>query len=176
MASKELIQIDTLLSAQQFKDICPLNADKYEAMNSLVDYFGALSGGNQMATVTANVGAVQAAARVTFTGAPTNAQAGTLGNLSITAVTSGATGRQFNIGGSVAITATNFATMVNAQYPNVLTAVANSGADGRVDITAVVPGVTGNNIDISIGNLANTTLTSTFADGSNGTTYTLNLT
>lgn len=172
--SKQLLVIDTQLSAQQFKDVCPLSAGKLQGAISLSNYMAALAGGNQMASVKVKVGAVNAAAAITFSGLPTNGQQCFIGNVTVTAVSGTPGAGQFQIGGSASTTATNLAAYINANYPEVMTAVANASA-GRVDITAVVPGLAGNSLGISIGTLANTTLTSSFAGGSDGTSYNLDL-
>lgn len=171
--SKQLIVIDSPgLTADGFKSVCNLAPGQLDACNSLVDYFGALAGGNQMATVDVKVGAVQASSKITFSGAPTAEQQCYIGNITVTAKSNGATGYEFNIGGSVGVTATNLANMINAQFAGIMSAVALAGA---VTITAVVPGVSGNALGISVGNLSNTTLNNSFQGGSDGTTTILTL-
>jgi phage tail sheath gpL-like len=149
------------------------NAPRLLGQN-LVNYFaGLVSGTRSAALLTFAVGATQATATVTFTGAPSNGETMSLGNNTITAVTSGATGLQFNIGANVTASATNLAALINANAT--LSAIFSAtSAVGVVTITVIVPGAFGNAIQLSE-SLSNTTATA-FAGGGAGTAYTADLT
>lgn len=170
--SKQLILIDTNLTAAQFKSVCPMAAGPVEGLQSLENYIVALEGGNQSADVTAKVGAVSASATFTVTSTgPTNTQAGSLLNQTLTAVTSGADPAmgQFNINATPANVAASMVLAINATLG---TKVLATSALGVVTVTALVPGVMGNGLQISAGNLSNVAA-GAFANGSDGTKYTL---
>lgn len=173
MSLQRLI-INTSLSAVGFQSVCPLAAGDLEAIQSLENYFGALAGGNQMALVSVNVGAVQAAGTVTFASTgPTNGQTCTIAGVTFTAVTSGATGNQFNINATPATVAANLATAINAAAS--MSGIVTAAAVGAVcTLTAVVPGTMGNGLVMANVNLSNTTIVS-FTGGTNGTAYSLDL-
>lgn len=171
--SKQLIIIDTELSADGFKSVCNLAPGQMEALVQLENYFGALSGGNQSAEVKVKVGAVQASCAITFSGNPTAAQACYIGNATITAKASGAvpTNGEFNIGVNATATAANLAATINIYWADVIEASANLGV---VSLKAAMPGKSGNGLGVSAGNLSNATLDHSFTGGSDGTTYVIN--
>ncbi|NJO18758.1 MAG: hypothetical protein HC838_00030 [Spirulinaceae cyanobacterium RM2_2_10] len=173
MSLQRLI-INSDLSSDGFKSVCDLSPGQLPAANNFHDYIGGLCGGNYMALLSFAVGAVQAAATYTVaTGGSTNGQAGTLLNTTLTAVTSSAdpTMGQFNIS---ATAATQAASMVIAINTVLGTKVLATSLLGVVTITALVPGVVGNGLQISAGNLSNVTA-GAFAGGSDGTAYALDL-
>lgn len=79
-----------------------------------------------------------------LTGQPTAGQAITVAGVTFTAVASGATGNQFNIGASAAATATNLAAAINASTPNAVkpVGVINATAPLRNVVNACVSGST----------------------------------
>lgn len=79
------------------------------------------------------------------TGVPTNGQTVTIGTEVYTFVTSGATGKQVNIGGTNLITATSFAAVVNANSA-LVSAVDTAGT---VALTAINSGTIGNSITLT---------------------------
>lgn len=102
----------------------------------------AMSGGSN--------GPVSATATLTSTGAATNGDTGLVANQTLTAKTSGAVpaNGEFNLSATVGTQAANIALAINsvAALKNVCTATALAGV---VTITAVVPGTTGNGLQIS---------------------------
>ena len=118
-----------------------------------------------------SIGAVSATG--TFTIAAGNLSANdtvTIGGVAFTAKASGATGNQFNIGGSATATATNCAAAVNASS-SCLGLVSASSALGVVTFTSIVPGIVGNQITLAKsatnGSVSGANLTS----GAEGTVY-----
>jgi phage tail sheath gpL-like len=167
MSIQRLI-IDTPETVSQFDSICPLAGDKRQGGINLGNYIHSLSAGVKSADLKANVGAVKATATITFTGAPSDNETCSIGNVTFTAKTSGATGNEFNIGTSVAITASNLANAINANTTlnKFLTASSNAGV---VTLTCEVPGLIGNALQLSEA-LSNATAVA-FANGSDGTLH-----
>lgn len=170
--SKQLILIDTDLSTDGFKSVCPMEAGPVEGLQSLENYVVALEGGNQMADVTAKVGAVGASA--TFTVSSTgsaNGQEGTLLNQTLSAVTSGAdpAAGEFNINATPATQAASMVLAIQAILGDQLT-VSRNGA--VVTVTSKIPGALSNGLQIAAGDLANVAVAQ-FSGGSDGTEYTL---
>lgn len=132
-----------------------------------------LQGGLQSTTsLKVLVGAVKAAGTVTFSSTgPTNTQTMTIAGVTFTAVTSGATGNQFNISATPATVAANLASAINAatSMAGIVTATSLLGV---VTITAVVPGLIGNGLVVSAGTLSNTVVV-TPVGGLDGTEYSL---
>lgn len=160
-------------SAVQFESVCPLAVGGPDAAVNLADYFTSLSTRNNTATVLIQVGAVQATGSVIFSGAPSNNETVTIGNVVFTAKTSGATGNQFNISGST-VTATNLAAAINASASMAGICTASIVVAGTVILTAVVAGLSGNALALSEA-LSNATATA-FSGGTAGTQTTLSLT
>lgn len=72
-----------------------------------------------------------------------------INGIAFTAVASGATGNQFNIGGSDAITATNLAAAIVASAtPGMVGIIASTASTNVVTVTTIVPGAFGNDYDI----------------------------
>ena len=120
-------------------------------------------------TMKASINAVQSFGLITFTGAPTAAETCVIAGVTFTARASGATGNEFNIGGTISITAANLAAAINAStsLSGIVTATSLLGV---VTITSVVPGAIGNFITLTE-SLSNATATA-FASGANGNTFT----
>lgn len=116
-------------------------------------------------------GVVQATGAVTFSGAPTAAETLSIANVTFTARASGASGNEFNIGGTTTITATNLAAAINASA-NLSGKVTATSALGVVTLTSVVGGLVGNGLELSE-SMTNTTVTA-FSGGSDGSSVTLN--
>lgn len=170
--SKQLILIDTDLSKAGFQSVCPMDAGPIEGLQSLENYIVALEGGSQSADVTAKVGAISATATFTFTSTgPTNGQTASLLNTTLTAVTSNANPAlgQFNISATPATVAASMVLAINAVLG---TKVVATSALGVVTVTAKIPGVMGNGLQISAGTLSNTSA-GAWANGSDGTEYVL---
>ena len=171
--SKQLILIDTALSTDSFKAICPMAAGPIEGLQALENYIVALEGGNQSAAVTAKVGAVSATATITSTGTAANNETMKLANQTITAKTSGAVpaSGEFNISATPATQAASIALAINSvvALQGIVSAVA---VQGVVTVTAAIPGKASNGLECADVNLANVAV-SGFSGGSDGTSYTL---
>lgn len=88
-----------------------------------------------------------AEATLTFSGQPVATETVTIANTVFTAVASGATGTQFNIGSTVAETITNLVAKINANLTNIVIATATSTT--LLTIQAFVIGPAGNGIQFS---------------------------
>lgn len=172
MAFSRLV-IEHPLTAEQLQSKLGLERqDKISSALELGKYMRSLAAGLQSADLDLHVGAVQATGLVSFSGLPSNDEILTIANVVFTAKSSGATGNQFNIGGSATITAANLAAAINASA-NLSGIVTASSAAGVVTLTAVVPGKAGNGLQLSEG-LSNATVTA-FASGADGTAYSFDL-
>lgn len=175
MPSLVRLVIESNGTAADFKSQCNLAMGGLGAANNFVDYLGGLTGGNLSgASLAFQVGATKATGTVTFSSTgPTNGQTCTLFGVTFTAVTSSATGNQFNINATPATVASNFATAVNAatSLSGIVTA---SALLGVVTLSAVVPGKIGNGLVMANVNLSNTVFV-TLANGADGTATTINM-
>jgi hypothetical protein len=172
MSLQRLI-INSDLSAVGFRSVCDLSPGQLPATENFLNYIAGLTGGNYMALLSFATGAVQATATFTHTGTAANGQIGTLLNTNLTAVTAGAVpaSGQFNISGTPATQAASMVLAINAVLG---TKVLATNLLGVVTITSLVPGVMGNGLQISAGNLANVAA-GAWANGSDGTAYTIDL-
>lgn len=138
-------------------------------IRKLASYFGSIQVGAINANVVATPGMVFATGTITNT-ALAAADTITIGAQTLTAVSSGATANQFNIGGSVTITAANIVTVVNS-HAVLSKVVSASSLAGVITLTAVVPGIIGNQIALAIS--AHGTVSGAFmASGAEGVTAT----
>ena len=138
-------------------------------------FLEAIGSGFYPGTIEHSSGAVRATATITFTGAPVNNETCSILGTTFTAKTSGATGNQFNIGGTETITAANLAAAINASATASVTgSITASSSAGVVTMTARVPGAAGNGYRVTE-SLTNATAVY-FAGGSNGTQTTYSLT
>lgn len=96
---------------------------------------------------------------LTFSGQPAPTETFTVANVVFTAVASGATGNQFNIGATVALTIDNLVTAVNNSSNLTFIVTAEATSATLVTFTAYEPGVEGNGIQLS------TALSNTVAAG-----------
>lgn len=166
--------IDSNGTAADFKSQCPLAAGGHEAATSFGNYIDGLNGGELIgADLAFKVGAVQSTATLTVssTGSVNN-ETCVIANVTFTAKTSGATGNQFNISATPATQAANMAAAINASA-NLTGIVTAAAVLGVVTLTAVVPGLLGNGLQISEA-LTNVALVS-FASGDDGTAYNISL-
>lgn len=132
---------------------------KPENLDAISAYFAALAGGAHSMGSALLVISNPAEATITFTGAPTAAQTMTLNGVTFTARASGATGNEFNIGGSVAVTAANLAAAINASTSvKLLNSVVATSAAGVVTVSARIPGFAGLGFTCANVNLSNTTV------------------
>lgn len=150
-------------------------ADSNMSLGRLARYIDGLADGAfYYNTVVEDIGAMQSVGTLTVSSTgPTNGEVGTVANQNLTAMTSGAdpTMGQFNISATASIVATNIALAINST-PAINAIVTATHALGVVTLTANHAGNTGNGIELSAGNLANTVAVG-FSGGTNGTKVTL---
>lgn len=163
-------------TADDFKSQSPLAVLGRDAINNFIAYIAGVNGGSMPgADFDFNVGAVQATATITSTGTAANDETMTLAGQTITAKTSGAVAAdgEFNISGTVGTQAANIAAAINAMpaLVGIVSAVANAGV---VTVTAAVPGLIGNGLQIADVDLANVAV-SAFSGGLDGTAYSIDL-
>jgi len=173
MSLQRLI-INSDLSAAGFKSVCDLAPGQLPALNNFIAYLAGVSGGNYMGLLSFQVGAVEAAGTLTVaTGGSTNNQTCSIGNVTLTAKTSSVVDNEFSISATAATQAAAMAAAINASttLKGIVTATALLGV---VTITSVVPGLAGNGLQLSAGNLSNVTL-GAMASGLDGTAYSLDL-
>lgn len=173
MSTLQRIVITSPLTANGFKSVCDLAPGGRTAMTNLCNYVESIPD-QQPASLAIKVAAVQASGTLTVaTGGSSNGQTCTICNVTFTAETSGATGNQFNISATAATQAANMAAAINASS-SLTGIVTATSALGVVTITSVVPGLVGNGLQLSAGNLSNVTL-GAMASGTDGTAYSIDL-
>jgi phage tail sheath gpL-like len=112
--------------------------------NGLENMIAAMIEGSQIAYSKLSAGLLQASGTVTLSSLVATDTV-TVNGVVFTAVASGATGNQFNVGGSDTITATNLAVAINASVTAKVVNVVTASASGPVvTVTAVQPGLQGN--------------------------------
>lgn len=165
-------------TTSQFQSQCDLSMGGLDAMNSFIDFNGSLVGGSATrgASVVFQVGMAKATGTLTLTSVvATNTFA--INGVTFTAVASGATGNQFNVGVSDTLTAASAAAAINASASALVSGKAGvtaTSALGVVTLTAITSGVTGNAITLAGGtNIAASGARLT--GGSDGTTTTIDL-
>lgn len=163
------------LSADGFKSVCDLAPGQIPAMNNLANFVSGVAGGAYMASSVVKVGAVAATGSITSTGTATDAQTMTICGQTLTAKTSGAVPAdgEFNVSATVGTQAANIAAAINA-VPELVGVCSATALAGVVTVTAAVPGLIGNGlvmVDVDLGNVT----VAGFANGSDGTSYTLDL-
>lgn len=147
--SKQLIQIDVnLTSAQANQYLSRTSTDTMEFMSGLINLLEAGRGGLMDMAVNAKLNATYATITGTFTGVPSNTQTITIGGQAITAVTSGATANQFNIGADAAANAVACAAAINASSTLSQWVVASASGD-VLTVRALTPGTMGNAITLA---------------------------
>lgn len=102
----------------------------------------------------------QAVATLTFSGQPTATNTVSIANVTFTAVSSGATGNQFNIGATFALTMTNLSAIIATTLANIVIPSINGSV---LSLTAFLSGPEGNGLQLSNG-LTNVT-SSPFSNG-----------
>ena len=113
--------------------------------NAFARFWTGIVNGAMTASCTASPGAVAAAQTLTLSGVPAAAGTVTVGAVTLTAVASGATGAQFNLGASAALTAVAIAAAYNAQAAAAYSVTAEA-VGSTVVFTAFYPGKIGNMI------------------------------
>lgn len=169
--SLQTIVINTGLSADGFKSVCDLSPGSRPALQNLANYIQSIPD-QQAAVLSINVGAVQAKATITSTGAASAAETMSLLNVTLTAKASGAVAAsgEFDVSATVATQAANIAAAINA-VPSLKGKVTATSLAGVVTVTAVVPGIVGNGLEISEA-LTNVAVAQ-FSGGDDGTAYSL---
>jgi len=134
-----------------FRSIMDFNAnDRKRNVINLANFLdGVANGSRGNITVDARMGETAATATVTSTGTATNNETMVINGVTFTAKTSGATGDQFNISGTVATQATNIANAINNSSSAGVADVTASAALGVVTLTSDVPGTVGNAMTLS---------------------------
>lgn len=175
MSSLTRLVINSNGTALDFKSQCDLSPGGLPAVNNFVDYVAGLAGGQRIgAQMAFKVGAVQAAGTLTVaTGGSANNETCSICNVTLTGKTSSTANNEFSVSATAATQATNMAAAINAST-SLAGKVTASALLGVVTITAVVPGLAGNGLQLSAGTLANVTL-GAFASGTDGTAYTIDL-
>lgn len=128
------------------------SSNKGREINLIQDYLNALAGGAREASIKVGVNAVKASGTVTFSGVGQATDTILINGVTFTAVASGATGDQWNVGGTATLSGAALAAAINA---SVTALVANyvtaASVAGVVTITAVRPGIFGNTVTIAEG-------------------------
>lgn len=155
------------------------SAIKDNVMNKLMNLMNGIQGGVYNAVLNEKLGAVQASITGTFTDNPLNTETIVINGVTFTAVTSGATGDQWNIvqGGSAAAdaagNASGLAAAINASTTaGVLDVVFASSALGVVTFTSKQAGKAGNAIILSEALTAFTLAATRLAGGTQSTNRT----
>lgn len=144
-----------------------------EEARSVRNYFNALIGSERAGkfSVQVNSGdAVQASGTITFSSLANNDTI-TVGSVTFTAKTSGASGTtQFNLGGSDTNAAVNAAAKIIA-HPDLLPFLSATAATGVITIKCLVAGKIGNLYNIAISAHGSVSGSGNLASGANATTY-----
>lgn len=112
--------------------------------NNLKNYLSAIGSGLRKASVLVGVDAVQATASFSLSTCVATDTA-VINGVTFACVASGATGNQFNVGASDALSAASLAAAINASSTALVTGVVTASASNTtVTITAVKPGLLGN--------------------------------
>lgn len=122
--------------------------NRFLAGQKLMSYVRALMGGARSAKVIVGVNAVKASGTVTLAShVATNTV--TINGTVFTCVASGATGNQYNVGGSDTLTAAALASAINAST-DMAGVVTASAAGAVVTVSAARPGKLGNAVTLAI--------------------------
>lgn len=175
MTTYNHLALTSALSLAQFNSQCDVSMGGLPAMNNFQDFVSGLIGGNQAALCTFTFGRIQAVGTLTFVSViATNTIL--INGVTFTCVASGATGNQFNVGGTDTLTAVAAAAAINASVTALVSGyVTATSALGVVTITAVASGLPGNGFTISSPNGTITASGARLTGGTNGTTTTVDL-
>lgn len=131
------------------------HTDKYVFAEKVADYMKALSGGCRSGSIDAQIDggdAVAASGTITFSGTGAASDTVLINGVTFTAVASGATGNQWNVGGSATLSAAALAAAIVASATALVNAhVTATAASGVVTITSKFEGVQGNAVTIAEG-------------------------
>jgi phage tail sheath gpL-like len=168
---QELIITHDGVSADIQNDLYAETGLRELATQKILKYVGDVVVGRNAANVKTRINAAKASGTFTLASmVATNTV--TINGVVFTCVASGATGNQFNVGGTDALTATALAAAINASVTALVVNVVTAAAVGAVvTVTAVDPGLVGNSITIA--NSANGTASGArLTGGTNGDTET----
>lgn len=174
MAFTRLVIESPLTATQDLANLRMNGTGSWRNVFRLMDWLRGFAKGTRSGSMLVKIGAVKATGTVTFTGRPTANETMTVLNQTLTAKDSGANGTtQFNTDVAlVAVTAASLAACINANT-SLTGKVTATSALGVVTITAVVPGLIGNGLDLTE-SMSNTTAAA-FASGTDGTAFSLTL-
>ena len=174
MARTRIVIETPLTAAQDLANLRMNGTGSWRNVFSLMSWLRGFAKGTRRGNMLVKSGAVRATGAITSTGASTAADTVTLCNVILTAVASGANPAvgEWNVSGTVATQATSIALAINtvSTLTGKVTALASSGV---VTVTAVVPGLMGNGLQLSE-SADNLTITA-FSGGTDGTAYNLTL-
>lgn len=144
------------------------NLDAPTALRKCADLLGRAAQGAANANVQVCNAPVYAQAKLTCTNTGTNGDTFVIGNVSCEIVTSGATGNQVNVAADAAALATAIAALVNSSASFTGICTATNPSSGVVVLTAAVPGLIGNGLQLSE-NSTSITLSNAFGSLTAGT-------
>lgn len=158
---------------------CDLSMGGLDAMNSFMNYVAGLTGGSALpgASVVFEMGMAKATGTLTFASVVAT-DVFTVNGVSFTAVASGATGNQFNVGADDTLTAADAVRAINASASALVSGdagVTATSALGVITLTARTAGVTGNAITITSADATITPSDARLTGGSDGTVTTVAL-
>jgi hypothetical protein len=130
------------------RDLYAENGLKELAGLKLLDYMRKCVSGARAAKIHTKINPVKASGTITLS-AHVATDTVTVNGITFTAVASGATGNQYNIGGSDTITGDNLAAALNANV-TLAAMILASNALGVVTISSLHPGAIGNAVTIAI--------------------------
>lgn len=146
------------------------NLNRSLEIQRLQNYLLALQNGVRLATVKVGVLALKASGTLTFNNAGAATDTLTINGVVFTAVASGATGNQWNVGASATASAAAAAAAINASASSLISGfIIASAASGVITITSSDPGQNGNCMTIAAGQVSITASGARLTGGSNGT-------
>lgn len=173
MALTRIVIETPLTAAQDLANLRMNGTGSWRNVFSLMSWLRGFAKGTRRGNMLVKSGAVRATGAITFTGRPVADETLTVCNVTLTAKDSGANGTtQFNTSLTDSTTATNLAACINANT-SLTGKVTATALLGVVTITAVVPGLSGNGLDLTEN--MTTTAKTAFAGGTDGTAYSLTL-
>lgn len=167
MSTKHVVILtsnETTLSVRQ--EVNPVAGNFKESFRRLLNWLEATDGGNKASvdTVEYRFGEVAATAVMTFTDVVTASDTFVLNGVTFTAVASGATGNQWNIGADEDADAAACAAAINASATAAVASVTASTVAGVLTLTCDTPGIVGNGFTLSE-SLDNCTITQAWSLG-----------
>lgn len=144
-------------------------SDKKQMLQGLRRVLQGIESGSYQGAVNVRTGAVKASGTLTFASV-VNTDVLTINGVNFTCVTSGATGNQFNVGGSDTLSAAAAAAAINASATALVTDNVVATSSGAVlTITARYAGTMGNCVTIASGDATITASGARLTGGSDGT-------